>query len=79
MKATLEKVAEDALRLPAPERAALARILIHSADVECAEDAADVDLAWQVEVERRLDEVLAGNVKSVPAAEVFARLRKKYG
>lgn len=79
MKATLEKVAEDALRLPAAERAALARMLIHSADAEFAEDPAEVDSAWQAEVERRVDQILAGNVKSIPAAEVFSRLRKKYG
>ena len=79
MKATLEKVAEDALRLPTPERAALARMLIHSADAESAENLGEVDSAWQAEVEKRVDEVLDGNVKSIPAAEVFSRLRKKYG
>jgi len=79
MKATLEKVAEEALSLPVSERAALARILIQSADAETAEDSAEVDSAWQIEVENRIDQVLSGSVKSIPAAEVFARLRKKHG
>jgi hypothetical protein len=30
-------------------------------------------------VEKRVDEVLSGRVKTVPAEEVFAGLRAKYG
>ena len=79
MKATLEQVAEEALGLSLPDRSALTRILIQTLDPEPAEDAAEVQQAWQVEVEKRVDEVLSGRVKTVPAEEVFARLRAKYG
>ena len=79
MKATLEKVAEEALSLPVADRAALTRILINTLDAESAGDPADVDSAWQNEVEKRVDEVLLGRVKTIPAAEVFAKLRGKYG
>jgi len=79
MKVTLEQVAEEALGLSLSERSALTRILIQTLDPEPAEDAAEVQQAWQVEVEKRVDEILSGRVKTVPAGEVFAKLRAKYG
>ncbi len=79
MKATLEQVAEEALRLSLSDRSALTRILIQTLDPEPAEDTAEVQQAWQVEVEKRADEILSGRVKTVPADEVFAKLRAKYG
>jgi putative addiction module component (TIGR02574 family) len=79
MKATLEQVAEEALGLSLSDRSALTRILIQTLGSEPAEDAAEVQQAWQVEVEKRVDEILTGRVKTVPAEEVFAKLRTKYG
>jgi putative addiction module component (TIGR02574 family) len=79
MKATLEKVAEEALGLSLSDRSALTRILNQTLDPEPAEDVAEVQQMWQVEVEKRVDEILSGRVKTVPAEEVFAKLRAKYG
>ena len=79
MKASLEQVAEEALSLSLSDRSALTRILIQTLDSEPAEDAGEVQQAWQVEVEKRVDEILSGRVKTVPAREVFAKLRAKYG
>ena len=79
MKATLEQVAEEALSLSSPDRAALTKILIQALDGEPAENPAEVERAWQVEVEKRVDEILSGRVKTIPAEEVFAKLRAKYG
>jgi putative addiction module component (TIGR02574 family) len=79
MKATLEKVAEDALNLPPAERVALTRILIRALDGDPPEDSAEVEAAWQAEVEKRLDEVLSGRIQPVPAEEVFSKLRAKHG
>jgi putative addiction module component (TIGR02574 family) len=79
MKATLEQVAEEALSLSLPDRSALTRILIQALDAEPAEDPAEVEQAWQVEVEKRVDEILSGRVKTIPAEEVFAKLRAKHG
>jgi putative addiction module component (TIGR02574 family) len=79
MKATLEQVAEEALSLSLPDRSALTRILIQALDAELAEDPAEVEQAWQVEVEKRVDEILSGRVKTIPAEEVFEKLRAKYG
>jgi putative addiction module component (TIGR02574 family) len=79
MKATLEQVAEDALSLSLPDRSALTRILIQASDAEPAENPAEVEQAWQVEVEKRVDEILSGRVKTIPAEEVFSNLRAKHG
>jgi putative addiction module component (TIGR02574 family) len=79
MKATLEQVAEEALSLSLPDRFALTRILIQTLDPSPAEDAAEVEKAWQVEVEKRVDEILSGRIKGIPAEEVFSKIRAKYG
>ena len=79
MSATLEKVAEEAKGLSLADRSALTRILIESLDAEPAEDLAEAEQAWQAEVEKRVDEIKSGRVKTIPAEEVFAKLRAKYG
>ena len=79
MSATLEQVAEEARSLSLADRSALTRILIESLDAEPAEDLAEVEQAWQAEVEKRVDEIKSGRVKTIPAEEVFAKLRAKYG
>ncbi len=66
----LEIVEAQALKLTAEERARLADRLIAS----LAEDA-EVEQAWAVEVERRIEEIESGRVKLVPAAEAIARAR----
>jgi len=79
MKATLEQVAEQALSLSSEDRAALTKILIQALDSEPRESQVEVDEAWQIEVEKRVDDILSGRVKGVQAEEVFAKLRAKYG
>ena len=79
MKATLEKVAMDALQLPDQERAALAHTLIQSLDPQADEDPAEVEKSWLLEIERRMKDVRAGQTGGRPAEEIFAELRAKYG
>ncbi len=80
MKATLEKLAADALSLPINDRAVLAQALIRSLDeVPPADDPMEVQLAWEQEVERRVDDIVSGRVPGIPAKDVFAKLRAKYG
>lgn len=38
----------------------------------------EIDDAWNAEVERRIDEVESGKVKTIPGEEVFARMRERY-
>jgi len=35
----------------------------------------DIDELWKIEVERRIDEVESGEVKTIPGDEVFAKIR----
>ena len=79
MKASLDKVATDALQLPTQDRAALAQVLLQSLDDQAAEDPAEVRRAWEAEVERRVEDILSGRVEEIPAEEALARLRAKYG
>jgi putative addiction module component (TIGR02574 family) len=58
-----KKVLEEALRLPAEARAALAGHLIESLDDSVDEDA---EAAWSKEIARRIDELDRGTVKTVP-------------
>ena len=58
-----KKVLEEALRLPAEARAALAGYLIESLDDSVDEDA---EAAWAQEIARRIDDLDRGRVKAVP-------------
>ena len=62
--AQANKVLEDALALPADQRARVAARLIESLDPE-AEAEGDVDVAWRAEVARRVRELDDGTVESV--------------
>ena len=38
----------------------------------------DIDELWKIEVERRIDEVESGEVKTIPGDEVFAKIRGRH-
>jgi putative addiction module component (TIGR02574 family) len=76
MTTDVQRLLDDALRLPDQERAELAGLLIESLDE--AQDA-DVQAAWSDEIARRLRELDSGAVKPIPWTEVRRRLRKNVG
>jgi putative addiction module component (TIGR02574 family) len=41
--------------------------------------AAEIEMAWDKEISRRVKEIDSGKVKMIPAEKVFAKLRAKYG
>ena len=63
MKSSHKKVVQEALRLPAPARAALAGHLIESLDDAVDEDA---ESAWDKEIARRIADLDNGKTKTVP-------------
>jgi len=63
MKSSHKKICEEALRLPAEARAALAGHLLESLDDSVDED---VEAAWSKAILRRIDELDKGKVKAVP-------------
>ena len=79
MSATLEQVAGEALSLSLPDRAELMRILLETLDDEPSEGEAEVEQSWEAEVEKRVDDIISGRVKTIPAETVFDKLRAKFG
>jgi putative addiction module component (TIGR02574 family) len=61
------EILKAALELPVAEREQLADDLWASLG---GETEAEVELAWAVEIERRVDEANKGTVKSIPWSEV---------
>ena len=71
MKREAAAILNDALALPTEARAALAGLLLESLHTEVDEDA---EVAWAIEVNRRVAELDSRAVKTVPWAEVRRRL-----
>ena len=65
---------EHALRLPVEERAELVIALLRSLDDE---PDADVEKAWTIEVQKRLQAVVDGSVGAVPWETVRDNLRER--
>jgi putative addiction module component (TIGR02574 family) len=57
------------------DRAELAYFLIHSLDEDVDDDA---EIAWDAELERRMQEITNGTASGEPSSNVFAELREKY-
>lgn len=72
MSRTLAEVEKDMMELPYEEREILAHRLL--GDMQSVDS--EVATAWVDEADRRLDELLNGTVKGIPAEEVFAEVRK---
>jgi putative addiction module component (TIGR02574 family) len=64
----------EAVSLPVEERAILVESLLRSLNPTDAE----IDKAWAAEAERRLAEVRAGTMTTIPADEVFADIRSRF-
>jgi hypothetical protein len=66
MKDVAAKILDQALRLPAEARAAIADSLLESLDIAVDDDAED---AWQREIRERLKKLDSGATKLVPWPE----------
>ena len=74
MTETAQRLKTELAALPQKDRAELAQILLHSLEVNELEG----NEAWEIELERRMDEICVGNAVGEPAESVFAQLREKY-
>jgi putative addiction module component (TIGR02574 family) len=70
MSPTTQQLLKDALALPPAERAALAEQLLFSLDRPDAR----IDALWAAEAEDRLRAYDAGELRGIPAEQVFAEL-----
>jgi len=73
MPATLDALSHDALVLPPDQRVSLAYRLLASVELDPEPGA---DAAWEAEIASRIARFDAGESQTVPASEVFTRLRK---
>jgi putative addiction module component (TIGR02574 family) len=64
------------MSLPANERAELARQLIVSLEPDVTDAQADVDAAWETEIERRLGQVDRGEVELRDWRQSIERIRE---
>lgn len=73
MSSILDEITQKARSLPAEDRARLAEDLLSTLQEDLDPE---IEAAWDVEMRRRLDEVDAGQAKLIPAADVFAEVRR---
>ena len=74
MSRTFIDVWKEAADLPEQDRAALAGLLIESLE---GEPDPDVEAAWAIEIEKRVAELDAGTVETIPWETVRQRLIDK--
>ena len=72
MKKPSKVILNQALELPANERAVLAEQLLMSLDLTDSK----IDELWASEAESRIDEYENGNIKTKSAQEVFGKYKK---
>ena len=72
MSGAVKQVLEAALKLEPEQREELID------ELSASLHASDLGEYWEAEIKRRIDDVDAGRVKTVPADEVFARLEQRF-
>ena len=72
---SVEQLESELLELSSRERRRLIEVLSASLDEGTDSDPDDVEAAWAEEIRLRVEEYRAGHAETVPADEVFARLR----
>ena len=73
----LSEIARDALELPPDQRLTLARILLDVSEPD-QDFSSDAEVAWEQEIDRRMDAVKSGTAQSKSFEEVFAALDRRF-
>ena len=71
-----QEIIDQAIALPPDERERVAELLYESLHAEDYADSESVDKEWEKIIERRLEDVESGKVKTIPGDVVLANLRK---
>jgi putative addiction module component (TIGR02574 family) len=69
-----EDMAREAIELPRHQRLSLARLLI---ELDDPGSDADVEAAWDAEIQARIRAVKEGRVEGIPYEEVLARVDRR--
>jgi putative addiction module component (TIGR02574 family) len=75
MGTAADKIFEEAISLPADERASLVERLIQSLNLPTQ---TEIGRLWAEEAERRVSQIQAGTVKLISGEQVFAKIRAKH-
>lgn len=70
----MKEIIQEAESLPVEERAMVIDSLLRTLNPPSAE----IDAEWARVAKRRLAELRSGTVKTVPGAEVFAKIRERF-
>ena len=73
MARTLQELESEVMQLSEDERL----LLMHTLSDSLHESDPEIEKAWAAEAERRLDEMVAGKVKGIPASAVLADMRRR--
>jgi putative addiction module component (TIGR02574 family) len=68
-----EAIISDAMLMPDEDRAMIAERLIASLDHEFEKD---TEIAWQIELQKRMEDINLGKVTCIPWEQVRARLKR---
>jgi len=79
MSLPLGRLESEALELPSQARAAPAHRLIVSLDEGPDDDPTEVELAWEAEIQARLEAYRRGEVATISSTDVFAKARALLG
>lgn len=74
MTATTLELFTMAEALPTEEKSLLVERLLESMHPTNKE----IDELWKIEVEKRVDDIRSGKVKTIPGHEVFEEIRERY-
>ena len=77
MPKTLTEVTEDAAQLAPMERLKLARILLDLTEPNM-DEVEDIQVAWDVEITHRLDELRSGAVRGISLENIKARIEERF-
>ena len=80
MIAPAKLLAQQVLALPEKDRVRLAQLLLKSLDVADEElGPKEWTAAWRKELQKRIENVRSGKVKTIPFSRVMVELKAKYG
>jgi putative addiction module component (TIGR02574 family) len=74
MDTQAQQILQTALALPHDDRVEIAESLILSLDDEAA---VEIEEAWAIEINRRLESIDRGEVKMIPMEEVMREMRER--
>jgi putative addiction module component (TIGR02574 family) len=74
MTVQAKHILDEAMGLPPYERAMVAEELLASLDPSSS---GSIDEMWAIEAERRIDAYDRGDIKAIPAKEVFEKIERQ--